>query len=82
MPDADDEQTSVPLAPAPSTVTDDQGIAVTLDGPSLLGADVELQDPELQQEIELVSVLVLTASASSRRLTTNEIDRALGLGGD
>jgi len=82
MPAVDDEQTSVPDAPAPSTFVHDPGTSVTMDGPSLLSADAELQDPELHQEIELVSVLVLTASASGRRLTTAEIDRALGLSED
>ena len=42
--------------------------------------DEDLQDAELQQEIELVSDLVVAASASDAPLSQAEIDRALGLG--
>ncbi len=80
MPSVDDEQTSTPRAPMPTTVVDDPGIAVgAADGPSLTGPAAELSDVELEQEIELVSILVLAASASSRPLTLPEIDRCLGL---
>lgn len=41
--------------------------------------DEDLQDTVLQQEIELVSDVVLAASASDAPLTQAEIDRALGL---
>jgi hypothetical protein len=41
--------------------------------------DEELEDADLQQEIELVSDVVLAASASDDPLSQAEIDRALGL---
>lgn len=76
----DDERTAMPPGPTPSTVVDDPGIAVTPGAaPSLVAPDAELSDVELEQEIELVSVLVLAASASSHPLSPAEIDQALGL---
>ena len=39
----------------------------------------ELTDDALQDEIELVGDLVVAASASSRALTDEEIDRVLGV---
>jgi hypothetical protein len=41
----------------------------------------ELTDDALQDEIELVGDLVVAASASTRALTDEEIDRVLGIKG-
>ena len=41
----------------------------------------ELTDDALQDEIELVGELVVAASASTRALTDEEIDRVLGVKG-
>jgi hypothetical protein len=41
--------------------------------------DEDLQDAELQEEIELVSDLVVAASGSDTALTQAQIDEALGL---
>jgi hypothetical protein len=41
--------------------------------------DEDLKDADLQQEIDLVSDVVLAASASDAPLSQAEIDRALGL---
>ena len=44
------------------------------------GPHESLQDDAMLEEIELVTELVLAASASpARRLTVEEVDRALGL---
>lgn len=42
--------------------------------------DLRLEDPAALEEIELYSELMIVAGASSRRLTPEEIDRALGIG--
>jgi hypothetical protein len=45
-----------------------------------VGIQESLQDEDMLAEIELVSELVLAAAASpTRRLTLEEVDRALGL---
>jgi hypothetical protein len=43
------------------------------------GADDELQDTDLRDEIELVADLVVAASASDGPLSLAEIDRILGV---
>ena len=41
--------------------------------------DLRVEDPAALEEIELYSELMIVAGASSRRLTREEIDRALGV---
>jgi hypothetical protein len=41
--------------------------------------DVRVQDPTILEEIDLYSELMIVAAASSGTLTTEAIDRALGL---
>lgn len=40
----------------------------------------ELRDGALHEEIELVGQLVVAATATTRRLSTQEIDQVLGVG--
>ena len=73
-----------PLNPglAAATLPDHSGIAATstlTPLPQDDETDPELRDDELRAEIELVSELVLAASASDAPLSPAEIDRALGL---
>ena len=42
--------------------------------------DVSLQDDELLTEIRLGTSLMIAASRSERRLTSEEVDRVLGVG--
>jgi len=42
--------------------------------------DVTLEDGDLLVEVELTTNLSIAASASDERLTTEEIDRILGVG--
>jgi hypothetical protein len=41
--------------------------------------DLRVQDPVVLEEIELYSELIIVAAASEGRLTSTEIDRALGV---
>jgi hypothetical protein len=41
--------------------------------------DTRLQDPLVLDEIELYGELVIAASSSEQRLSTDEIDRVLGV---
>ena len=49
------------------------------DEPGISSRPDDLQDDDLRQEIELVSDLVLAASASDHQLSLAEIDRILGV---
>ncbi|UUW90092.1 hypothetical protein ABFU82_15440 [Nocardioides sp. WV_118_6] len=42
--------------------------------------DVTLEDGDLLVEVELTTNLIIAASSSDERLTTEEIDRILGVG--
>ncbi|MFJ9312561.1 hypothetical protein ACIRN4_00080 [Pimelobacter simplex] len=42
--------------------------------------DVTLEDGDLLVEVELTTNLIIAASASDERLSTEEIDRILGVG--
>jgi hypothetical protein len=41
--------------------------------------DVSLEDAELLREVELTTNLIIAASESERRLSTEEIDEILGV---
>jgi|GEM_PF-5014162 hypothetical protein len=43
------------------------------------GVDLRVQDPAFLEEIDLYSDLMIVAAASAEVLTTDAIDRALGL---
>ncbi len=43
--------------------------------------DVPLEDSALMEEVELISTLMIAASANDERLDQDEIDRLLGLSG-
>lgn len=45
-------------------------------------ADTRLEDPLVLDEIELYGELVIAASASDEPMSTEQIDRVLGLGPD
>jgi hypothetical protein len=47
--------------------------------PVVPSGDARLQDPQALAEIELYGELVIAASASDEPLTSDEIDRVLGL---
>ena len=79
MPDADDVPSALPRGAAAPLLSGDSGIAVNQDSGPSLAEPAELRDPELQQEIELVTELVLAASASAGPLSDAEIDQVLGL---
>jgi hypothetical protein len=41
--------------------------------------DVTLEDPDLMHEVELTTNLIIAASESDDHLSTDEVDRILGL---
>jgi hypothetical protein len=79
MPDADEVQSPVTRGATRPALSGDPGIAVNPDASPSLSEPAELRDHDLQCEIELVTELVLAASASVGPLSDAEIDLALGL---
>jgi hypothetical protein len=79
MPEADDVPRTLTRVATDLPFSGDPGIAVNHDHEASLTEPAELRDPDLQHEIELVTELVLAASASAAPLTDTEIDRVLGL---
>lgn len=80
MPDGDDVQSTLTRARPVPGLSGNPGIAVNQDAGPSHAEPAELLDSDLQQEIELVTELVLAASASAGPLTDAEIDGVLGVG--